>query len=327
LAVKPRVLLFASEYPQISQTYVLSEIEALESECDVFVVTRSRANLPCSNHGPFEHTRDFERMLAIIRYWGPSVLHAHYVSFAPLLARLSAHEGIPYTIRAHSFDAMADGPPIPIGEHCRGVLAFPFTRGNLIARGVPDEKIFDCRAVVRVSRFLDRGPNGDRVLNVGACQPKKDFASYVDLAAKMPGERFDLYAIGYDFDAIDAYNAQRGNPVRVHRAVEPHEMPPVYKSHRWLVYTACRKLGTVGWPIAVTEAQASGVGVCMPNLRPDLRDHLGGAGFLYDSIDELPSILSQPVPDEIRARGFEVAQRSDIDVHKNLLYSLWGIAA
>jgi hypothetical protein len=327
VAVKPRILLFASEYPQVSQTYVLSEIEALAPDFEIFVITRSRANLPCSRHGRFEHTRDFDRIVAIVREFGPNVLHAHYVSFAPLLARLSAQEGIPWTIRAHSFDAMGDGPPIPTNEYCRGVLAFPFTRGNLVARGVPDAKIVDAFPVARIARFHDTGANGDGVMNVGACQPKKDFASYVDLAAKMPGTRFDLWAIGYDFDQIDAYNARCGGPVRVHRAVEPHAMPPIYKSHRWLVYTACRKRATVGWPIAVAEAQASGVGVCMPNLRPDLRDYLGGAGFLYDSIDELPAILSRPVPDEMRARGFEVARRSDIDVHKRQLFSLWGIAA
>lgn len=325
--MKPRVLLFASEYPQISQTYVLSEIEALGDGFEILVVTRSLANLPCRRHGRFVHARDYDQVVQILRDFGPHVLHAHYVTFAPLLARLSAHEGVPYTIRAHSFDAMADGPPIPIGEHCRGVLAFPFTRGNLVARGVPDDRIVDSFPVVRVSRFHDTSPNGDGVLNVGACQPKKDFASYVDLAAQMPGERFDLYAIGYDFDQIDAYNASRGTPVRVHRAAQPDEMPPIYKQHRWLVYTACRKLATVGWPIAVAEAQASGVGVCVPNLRPDLRDYLGGAGFVYDSIDELPAILSQPVPDEMRARGFEVARRSDIDVHKSALLSLWGVAA
>ena len=75
--------------------------------------------------------------------------------------------------------------------------------------------------------------------------------------------------------------------------------------------------------MAVAKAQASGVGVCIANIRPDLRDYLGDAGYLFDSIDEVRKIVSQPVPDGIRERGFEQARKSDIRVHKKLLTDLW----
>jgi len=45
---KRHVFLFASEYPEIHQTYVLAEIEALRDEFEIFVVTRKHATLPCS---------------------------------------------------------------------------------------------------------------------------------------------------------------------------------------------------------------------------------------------------------------------------------------
>jgi len=320
---RPRVLYLVSEYPQISQSYVTTEIRALGDAYDVFVVTRNDANLPCRVHLPFEQTRDLERMVEIVRAFRPDVLHGHYVSFAETLEALSARTGVPYTIRAHSFDAMADGPPLRVGDACLGVLAFPFTRANLEARGIPEEKLHDTRPVVDFARFHDRSPNGDAILNVGACQPKKDFESYVDLARLARGLRFDLYAIGYDIEKIRIYNASRGSWAQVHDAVQPEEMPAVYKAHRWLVYTACRKLATVGWPIAIAEAQAAGLGVCMPNLRPDVATHLGGAGIVYESITELPEILRGPVPEEMRERGFEQARLSDIAVHKRTLLDLW----
>ena len=78
------------------------------------------------------------------------------------------------------------------------------------------------------------------------------------------------------------------------------DMPPMYKKHEWLVYTACRTLGHVGWPMAVAEAQASGVGVLVPNLRPDLADYVGEAGYLYDSLEEAAEIIQQPFPDDKR---------------------------
>jgi hypothetical protein len=100
-------------------------------------------------------------------------------------------------------------------------------------------------------------------------------------------------------------------------------MPREYKKHAWLVYTADRALGTVGWPVSIAEAQASGVGVCMPNLRPDLRDYVGPAGFLYDSIGDVARIISKPLPEELRQMGFEHAKKSDIFQHRQMLINLW----
>jgi hypothetical protein len=100
-------------------------------------------------------------------------------------------------------------------------------------------------------------------------------------------------------------------------------MFPEYKQHQWLVYTAAFELATVGWPMAVAEAQAAGVGVCMPNIRPDLKEYIGNAGYLYDSISEVAEIIAKPVPDEIREAGFLQAKKSDIQEHKHLLTDLW----
>jgi hypothetical protein len=73
----------------------------------------------------------------------------------------------------------------------------------------------------------------------------------------------------------------------------------------------------------VAEAQASGVGVCMAGVRPDLKDYVGDCGFIYDSIDEAAKIVSQPFPQEMRERGFEWARRCDVKRHIHLLTDLW----
>ena len=65
------------------------------------------------------------------------------------------------------------------------------------------------------------------------------------------------------------------------------------------------------------------LGVCFPNLRPDVKEYLGGSGFLYDSIREVPKIISQSYPDKMREIGFEQAKKSDIAIHKKLLVNLW----
>ena len=50
---------------------------------------------------------------------------------------------------------------------------------------------------------------------------------------------------------------------------------------------------------------------------------LGGGGFLFHSIDEVPSIIARPYPEVMRQAGFEAARRCDIEQHKGLLTSAW----
>jgi glycosyltransferase involved in cell wall biosynthesis len=118
-------------------------------------------------------------------------------------------------------------------------------------------------------------------------------------------------------------NEELGNPLRVRPPIEPARMLEQYKRHRWLVYTASPEVPTVGWPMAVAEAQAAGVGVCLRNIRPDLADYLGGGGFLFESIDEVARRITSPLPDEVRERGFAQAWRSDVRAHIHLLEERW----
>jgi hypothetical protein len=335
---KLRVLYILHHFPQISETYIRSELEALRDECDIKVVSLSRADFAYRNHLPFALTDDTEEIERIIDEFRPDVLHSHWLQQARILARFAGFFGqtklnIPFTIRSHSFDVLEnDGAFIRQAaaaidsDLCLGVLAFPFARPHLEKFGVRPDKIHDCYPVVDYRRFHDESPNGDAVMNVGACLPKKQMRDYLELASAFPQRRFDLYALGYQTPEITRLNTQRGNSVAIVPPVEPDEMPREYKRHEWLVYTASRKMNSVGWPLAVAEAQAAGVGVCLPNIRPDLGDYLGGAGFLYDSISEVADVLRRPYPEEMRQRGFEHARKSDIWQHKKTLTDLWAKA-
>jgi hypothetical protein len=114
-----------------------------------------------------------------------------------------------------------------------------------------------------------------------------------------------------------------GSPARIAPVVEPEAMPAEYKHNEWLLYTGSHKYRSVGWPVSVAEAQASGVGVCMPDLGRDIDDYIGGAGFTFSNLAEAQEIVSTPYPAELRELGFEVAKRSDIAEHKHILTDLW----
>ena len=217
---------------------------------------------------------------------------------------------------AHALDALN-------GDLCLGVLALPFAVPNLIAAGLTPSKVRSVFPAVDYARFLSRAPNGDGVLAVGAALPKKQFADFVKLAALVPSREFNLYQIGYHGAALQTVNEAFGNPVTIREPVEPDEMPAVYKRHRWLVVTASREIGTVGWPLCIAEAQASGLGVCVPSLRDDLKEYAGENAVYYDSIEELTDVVTRPYPEELREPGFWQARKSDIAAHKTELTGLW----
>lgn len=334
---KLRVMYIVHHFPQISETYIRSEIEALDEECDIRVIALHQAKAPYANSVPFQQTDDPDTIMELIDEFQPHVLHSHWLLqtrvlayFAGYFSGSSGRREIPFTIRAHSFDVLdrqgeyvREAAPMINSDLCLGVIAFPFTRPLLEKGGIRCEKIHDCFPVVNYPRFYDTSPNGEAVMNVGACLPKKKMSDFLELASVVPHMQFNLYPLGYESPEIKRLNAQMSNPVNIVPPVEPERMLAEYKKHRWLVYTANRKLNSVGWPIAVAEAQAAGVGVCLPNIRPDLKEYLGGAGFLYESVSDAAKIICGPFPDEMRERGFAQARKSDVFEHKTILLGLW----
>ena len=84
-----------------------------------------------------------------------------------------------------------------------------------------------------------------------------------------------------------------------------------------------KKMHKVGWPLCALEAMASGTGVCLPNIRPDIKDYIGDAGIIYSDIEELKDIITKPVPQQMREKGFELARKYDIRKQIHLLTNLW----
>ncbi|WP_227788999.1 MULTISPECIES: glycosyltransferase [unclassified Nodularia (in: cyanobacteria)] len=348
---KVSVMYIIRGYPQISQTYIKTELEAIYHEYNVTIVSQKPSNVPYKNHFPYHHLTEINAIQELIEQVKPDVLHTHYLNQLSTLGPLAESTGIPFTIRTHSYDTLSlrrknwrgrireiiekDTPQFKKvtqikknlhwlnHELCLGALAFPFARPFLEKHGVRSNKIIDCYPVVNYASFYNRSTNGDAIMNTGAAIPKKKMEDYITLASLMPERKFDIYALGYDVAQLKSLNESKNHPVNIILPIEPNQMHSEYKKHQWLVYTAAFELATVGWPMAVAEAQAAGVGVCMPNIRPDIRNYVGEAGFVYNSIQEVVDIISKPVPEEMREAGFLQAKKSDIQEHKHFLTDLW----
>jgi hypothetical protein len=342
---KFRVMYVLKNYPQMSETYIKTEIEAVCESCDVKIIATKPPNLPAKNHEPYSYTDNLSMIREAIEEFRPDVLHGHWLHSVKMLGELARKTGVPFTVRAHSFDSIwseeesafrhfpllsAFSRPSHVrravkfinDDLCLGVLTFPFSRVRLERAGIRNGKLVDCFPVVNFRRFYDVRPNGDAIMNVGACIPKKRMEDFVDLALGAPALEFNLYALGYKVDRLVEYARSRNSPVRFVPPVELEDMPAQYKKHRWLVYTA-EPGGSVGWPMAIAEAQASGVGVCMANIRADIRQYAGASAFFYDSLDDALKTIRQPFPEELRQLGFEQAKKSDVRQHRSLLFHLW----
>ena len=328
---KKVVLIIVTNYPQLSQTYKENEFKYLVGDYEVFVAATSKPDKPTKMHFPYFFTPNAETLAKLIKQIRPDVIHGHYLFTLPTVASAAKAAGnIPYTLRGHSFD-MINKPREYLQQYNRfveqdnfaGLLVFPFMIPTLIEAGYSEEKLIPSYPVVDYQRFFDRSPNGDGVINTGACIPKKAMHEYVDLAKLVPEKSFELIPIGYKEEKLTEYNRAAGSPLTIGNTVEPWRMPKLYKRARWLVYTADRTLADVGWPMAIAEAQASGCGVLIQNIRPDMADYIDGAGYTFENLDEAAERLRTPYPTEMRERGFEVAKRSDIAVNIAQLIALW----
>lgn len=335
-----RILLLYNGYPRLSQTYQIDEADELAARYgsenlliiswDWTLYTVKEQALPYIHQHPLE-------ALTTIRAFSPDIIHAHYLTNAELCFQLSELLNVPFTIRTHSFDVF--GPISSLRNHrtyidserCLGVLAFPAARARLIQSGYDPLKIHATWPSVDIGKFRALGhlPNGQHIMSGGALLPKKDIPGFIQLAAKIKTARPDLtisyYTVQEDptyYDKVMRINERFGMPVQF-VTCQPHLMPAEYKNHQWLVYGACPKLATVGYPLMVAEAQASGVGVIMYDLRPDSKEYVTEAGYMYKTHDDVLSIISQDFPLDKKTQALELSSRYDIKTNITVLTDLW----
>jgi len=356
-----RVLYIMGKYPEYSETYMHEEILGIANEFDVNVVSYLVAQSPRKNYFPYklieykdaclnwgdfdlvdvnftnkEQINFLDKMAIEIQKFRPDVMHAHYFATSLIIRKLSDIHGIPFTIRTHSFDmlqpypkkidALCNAVNSPL---CIGIFTYPAFQHLFIQHGIPKDKIFSSWPVVNVNRFYntEEPKKTNHILCCGPCTDKKAHDQFIDLADNMrnSGLEFNLYTRGNCERKMRKYNQSKGDPVTIVYA-EPEDMPAVYRNHDWLVYPSDTGINQVGLPCSIIEAQASGIGVCwqeLPGRKQEQLEFMGGAGYLFDSINDVPGIISKPYPEELRIKGLENSKKSDVNLHGEKLSRIW----
>ncbi|HEX5368464.1 MAG TPA: glycosyltransferase family 4 protein [Dehalococcoidia bacterium] len=362
---KPRVLYFMVAYPNFSETYMHEEIRSLCDDFEIKIITYQESERPRRRSWEYERIdyrapclvydsieqidqeftaraqRGFiSRVSKIIDEFKPDVLHCHYLGLALLMRFLAEKHQVPFTIRTHSMDTLSE-PQAKLRANCQAanspwckqVLAFPAACQRLIEHGLDPAKLRSTWPIIDFERFYrpEKLISTGGVMCAGPAIPKKAHQEFIDLAATLrdSGRHFDLYAEGPSLEKTRRYNEQLDNPATITYA-DPDDMHEVYPRYDWLVYPSDPAINKVGLPVTIVEAMAAGLGICwheLPGRRQEQLDFLGGAGYLFKSIDEVPSILSRPYPEDRRASGFDAARRCDSGLQKNLLSDVWLEAA
>lgn len=329
-----RVICVIRQYPQLNQTYVETERREIEKFAQTLVFSSQRPKFPTPEHLPFRQVPEKNRLMIKWNAWRfrPDVVHAHFMSMAKHASDVARTIKVPWTLRTHSSDLLAYSLE-KISEYakycnqddCLAVLAFPFLRARLLEAGLKEEKIIDTMPVVDTSLFPFVENHGSSIINLGLMATKKNMEDFIRLSKLRRDLNFNLYPMGSS-KKIDGFRQlarrQDGN-VEIRDPVRFSKMPEVWREHGWLVYTADKQLKSVGWPLAVVEAWASGTGVCVPRIRPDIEQYVGNAAIVYDDIEEVAELIGEPPDSDLLERGKRRAAEMDIKNWINPLFETW----
>lgn len=335
-----KILLLYNGYPRLSQCYQYDEAIELAKNHEILIISWAwpvyvaEENVPpCVSGIPLSPT-----LMKRIKNFQPDSVHVHFLSNVPLVHRLAHQLRIPFTVRTHSFDILecpnSKKNKIELrirqlqkyityikSDYCRGMYVFHPFRQWCIDAGYPSDKLWGCWPTINVTPFRNvfSLPHGDDIMSGGAVLPKKNITGFIDLAKEIknmyPSRMIRYYSVQEDpvyANQIYQYNASKGYPVEF-CTVQHSQMPAEYKKHQWLIYTCCPQLGTVGYPLMVAEAQASGVGVIMYRLRDDMADYVTNNGYLYDEHREVLAIISNGFDPVKRQAAYEQSSRYDIN--------------
>ena len=95
-----RVLFFVREYPQISETYIRTEIDRVKRRFAVSVACLQRANLAYDGHEPYELLSELSEhsLSELAERHKPDIIHGHYFKFSRALVVLAPREPPRYAI-------------------------------------------------------------------------------------------------------------------------------------------------------------------------------------------------------------------------------------
>jgi len=326
--MKTRILVIGNAYPSSSHSYVNNDVEYLASRAEVLVLSKRQPPAPFFSPVAFNYFDNYAQLELQARQFKPDFVLCWFLSNHFYARRLSEALNLPFVLKAHTPDifrlykkwtrplesvknwlqneewlsrsyriSMPSLRKTARSRNLKGVFCIPAFRSEF-------EEYFDKRLVIDMrpmffyQRFLNTQDNGDKLLALGSLVNRRENQVTFSETLSAIGETVDWYPVptpGCLWMNVPNIPAN----IRIRHYVPPSEMPALYKQYKAMLVVGRGKFGR-GLPMSVLEAQAAGVAVIAPSLRPDFdRFVLDGGGFIFKNESEIPSILKQ-VPDQAR---------------------------
>jgi glycosyltransferase involved in cell wall biosynthesis len=338
-----KILLLYNGYPRLSQTYQIDEAKQLKENGHEIMIISWKWELYTIDNSflPYIHDNPMNLINKIKRF-KPDIVHTHYLDNVEIAHHFAMLLNIKFSVRTHSFDILEQDCKKNLLNNlkiinkinsffCSSIIIFPEFVPKLKDKKIKEEKIISCFPSINIKKFQNvfSLPNGNDIMSGGAFLPKKNIKDFILLAKKIketyPNKNVRYYSVKEEpsyYDEVINFNKKNGSPVEF-VTKQPEEMPLEYKKHQYLIYSACPLHKSVGLPLMVAEAQASGVGVIMYKLRDELKEYVTENGFLYETHEDVLDILEKPFDEVKKNEAFKISDRYDIERNIKNLEQKW----
>ncbi len=296
ITTRPRVLYAVWHYPQLSETYVETELRRMLAWGVHVEIWRTTTGVtPYATSVPI-HDGTLAEAVAAAR---PDLIHAHWLTFS-----LEHHAeifgfGLPVTLRPHGFDASRHALTtwLASSELAKAVYAYDH---QIVRAGVTDARFKPTPVAFDTELFKPRtGKDRRLVVRVSAALPSKDLELFLEAARLLPEYRFVLAAVTCNFEEayaarLQALNEEMGSPVTLMPNVPRGALANLLGEAGIYVHTAhppWHDEGTlIGQPASISEAMASGC-YCLVRDLPELTAMVGDAGATYADHNDLVAAI------------------------------------
>ncbi len=308
---RPLKVLYAIwHYPQLSETYIETEIRAmLRLGVQIEVWSSDDVAVP---YLPAVPVRRGSLQDAIAEFQ-PDIMHVHWITSASSYAAVAATAGLPVTVRAHGFEVN----PQTLAElldHRALRRLFLFPQQSALTAAT-DPRITFMKSAFDTELFMPAKKNRRLVLRTVAAIPSKDIALFLAAAKRFPDYRFVLIACTVfkreDYvDEIIKLKADLDSPAELHFDIPHARTAEFTREAAIFLHTAIGANAPghapIGMPISIAEAMATGAYVIARD-DPALRDYIVDADDVYADIDHACALIAATQSwDETRWRAAEI---------------------
>ena len=289
LTTRPRVLYVIWHYPQLSESYIESEIRCMQRWGVHVEVWRTADGASTYPANVTIHDGDLSEAITACR---PDVIHLHWLSFANSKIKSLQSFRIPITLRPYGFDVTPEGLAAYLAhDEVTAIYAFP----NQMS-GMADPRVKSTPAGFDSTLFLPSQYKDNRlVVRTSAGIPSKDLPLFFEAARQLPEFRFVLAVVtcykkeSYIQELLAIHQAM-GSPVEIRLDLPREEIAKLMEEAGIYVHTLLTP-GTpgatpVGQPISIAESMATGC-LCFVRDIPDFLAYTGGCGASYKDLEDL----------------------------------------